>query len=150
MDKVSGLSGKQKDCLRLVAQNMNSKQIARELRISEHTVDQRIRQALRVLEVPDRFHAARTLTSAEGRPAYQPLIYQTNALADSSDSAIPEPAAETRKGRWLASWLPPFGGTRHDLTSSQVLTSIVRLALILGGGCAALVVTGIWLMGLFA
>jgi DNA-binding CsgD family transcriptional regulator len=150
LDKVSGLSGKQKDCLRLVAQNLNSKQIARELNISEHTVDQRIRQALRVLAVPDRFQAARLLTAAEGQQPYQPLIHQSEALAEQPDPGLSGASAVRGRRSWIAFWFPPLGGARHDLAASQVLTTIIRLALILAGGCAAVVVMGIWLMSLFA
>ena len=44
--RVAKLSEGQLDCLRLVAQHLSSKEIAVELGISPHTVDQRVRQAL--------------------------------------------------------------------------------------------------------
>jgi len=150
LETISRLSEKQKDCLRLVAQNMNSKQIARELKISEHTVDQRVRQCLRILNVTDRFHAARAFTAAETRAPYQSLIYQPDPLASSSDSAILEQSVGQGKGQWLASWFPPLGGQRHDLAQLEIVKTIVRFALVIGGGTAVIVVIGLWLMSLFA
>ena len=49
--RVARLTPAQLDCLRLVDQLMSSKEIAAELHISPHTVDQRIRQALAILGV---------------------------------------------------------------------------------------------------
>src|SRR5690606_4335578 len=57
--RVAKLTEGQLDCLRLVAQHLSSKEIAVELGISPHTVDQRIRQALQTLGVSRRAHAAR-------------------------------------------------------------------------------------------
>ena len=50
-DRVARLSAGQLDCLRLVDQHLSSKEIAAELKISPHTVDQRIRGALHILGV---------------------------------------------------------------------------------------------------
>ena len=73
-DRVAKLTRGQLDCLQLVAQHLSSKEIAVELGISPHTVDQRIRQALHILDVPRRSQAAR-LVEQYGRP-YQRLIHQ--------------------------------------------------------------------------
>jgi hypothetical protein len=48
-------------CLLLVAERRTSKEIARHLGISPHTVDQRIRLALKTLGVRDRLEASRLL-----------------------------------------------------------------------------------------
>ena len=58
-DRVARLSPGQLDCLRLVDQHLSSKEIATELKISPHTVDQRIRGALHILGVERRTQAAR-------------------------------------------------------------------------------------------
>jgi DNA-binding CsgD family transcriptional regulator len=60
---IEQLTQAQIDCLLLVDQQLNSKQIARRLGISPHTVDQRIRAALRILHCDRRVHAARLLAS---------------------------------------------------------------------------------------
>ena len=49
--RIARLSQGQLDCLRLVNEHLSSKEIAAELNISPHTVDQRIRQALHILGV---------------------------------------------------------------------------------------------------
>ena len=57
--RVARLTPGQLDCLRLVDQHLSSKEIAAELGISPHTVDQRVRQALATLGVERRAQAAR-------------------------------------------------------------------------------------------
>ena len=67
----------QRECLRLVMTHMTSKEISRKLNISSHTVDQRLRDAMRIMGAGSRFEAARKFfEDTEGRP-YQPLIYQS-------------------------------------------------------------------------
>jgi DNA-binding CsgD family transcriptional regulator len=73
--RISRLSKGQLDCLRLVDQHFSSKEIAGELNISPHTVDQRIRQALQILGVERRTQAARLVASHSG--PYQRLIHQS-------------------------------------------------------------------------
>ena len=62
------------ECLQLVNAHLSSKEIAAELGISPHTVDQRIRFALQILGVQRRSQAARLV--AEHRGPYQRLIHQ--------------------------------------------------------------------------
>ena len=73
-ERVAKLSEGQLDCLRLVAQHLSSKEIAVELGISPHTVDQRVRQALHTLGVGRRSQAARIV--AQCSEPYQRLIHQ--------------------------------------------------------------------------
>jgi DNA-binding CsgD family transcriptional regulator len=85
-ERVAKLTRGQLDCLQLVEQHLSSKEIAVELGISPHTVDQRIRQALHILDVPRRSQAAR-LVAQHGEP-YQRLIHQPpyiEAAAPASD-----------------------------------------------------------------
>ena len=72
---VSRLTPGQLDCLRLVDQHLSSKEIAFELGISSHTVDQRIRIALQTLGVERRSQAARLVAGELG--PYQRLIHQS-------------------------------------------------------------------------
>lgn len=72
---VSRLTAGQLDCLRLVDQHLSSKEIAVELGISSHTVDQRIRIALQTLGVERRSQAARLVAGELG--PYQRLIHQS-------------------------------------------------------------------------
>jgi DNA-binding CsgD family transcriptional regulator len=72
--RIANLSAGQLDCLRLVDQHLSSKEIAVELGISPHTVDQRIRQSLHTLGVARRAQAARIV--AQSSAPYQRLIHQ--------------------------------------------------------------------------
>ncbi|HEX2803754.1 MAG TPA: helix-turn-helix transcriptional regulator [Sphingomicrobium sp.] len=83
-DRVAKLTPGQLDCVRLVAEHLSSKEIAAELGISPHTVDQRIRQSLQTLGVSRRAQAAR-IVSHFSEP-YQRLIHQSPYI---------EPAAST-------------------------------------------------------
>jgi DNA-binding CsgD family transcriptional regulator len=77
-ERVAKLTRGQLDCLLLVDQHLSSKEIAAELNISPHTVDQRIRIALQTLGVERRTQAAR-LVSQHHAP-YQRLIHQSSYI----------------------------------------------------------------------
>src|SRR4051794_11884823 len=64
--RIARLTAGQLDCLRLVDQHLSSKEIAAELGISSHTVDQRIRQSLHTLGVERRSQAARLVAQSSG------------------------------------------------------------------------------------
>ena len=74
-ERVAKLSTGQLACLQLVDQHLSSKEIAQELGISSHTVDQRVRGALHTLGVERRSQAARMVAQAAG--PYQRLIHQS-------------------------------------------------------------------------
>ncbi|MFT5330989.1 MAG: DNA-binding CsgD family transcriptional regulator [Parasphingorhabdus sp.] len=74
---VDRLNEGQRACLRLVLAHLNSKEIARELDVSPHTVDQRLRTAMRILQAQSRFEAARIFAALDQDNTYQPLIYQS-------------------------------------------------------------------------
>ena len=88
--RVRRLSAGQLDCLLLVDQHLSSKEIAGELGISSHTVDQRMRQALHILGVERRAQAARIV--ARHRGPYQRLIHQSPHIAATPSHAHPDPA----------------------------------------------------------
>jgi DNA-binding CsgD family transcriptional regulator len=85
--RVARLTPGQLDCLRLVDQHLSSKEIAAELKISPHTVDQRIRQALQILGVERRTQAARMVAQHSG--PYQRLIHQSPHIEARSSHAHP-------------------------------------------------------------
>jgi DNA-binding CsgD family transcriptional regulator len=87
---VARLSPGQLDCLKLVDEHLSSKEIAAELHISPHTVDQRIRQALHILGVSRRQQAAR-IVSHYGEP-YQRLIHQAPHIEAGDASGHPNGA----------------------------------------------------------
>ncbi|WP_339689331.1 helix-turn-helix transcriptional regulator [uncultured Parasphingorhabdus sp.] len=98
------LNDGQRDCLRLVLAHHNSKEIARELGVSPHTVDQRLRIAMRIMEVPSRFEAARKFAAFEADDQYQPLIYQM---------------PEVERGRKNGKLVSPTERTASDRTGSE-------------------------------
>jgi DNA-binding CsgD family transcriptional regulator len=77
--RVAKLTPGQLDCLLLVDQHLSSKEIAAQLNISPHTVDQRIRNALQTLGVERRTQAARLVAQAQAfsEDPYQRLIHQS-------------------------------------------------------------------------
>ena len=87
-ERVTRLSGGQLDCLRLVDQHLNSKEIAAELGISPHTVDQRVRQSLSILGVERRAQAARIVSQYSG--PYQRLIHQPPYIEHGRSTEHPE------------------------------------------------------------
>ena len=82
-DLLAALTEGQKDCLRLVLSHNSSKEIAQALGVSPHTVDQRIKVAMRTLAAPNRVEAARTLYELERPRGYQGLVYQAPDIAAS-------------------------------------------------------------------
>jgi len=91
-ERIARLSEGQLRVLRLVGQHMNSKEIAVELGISPHTVDQRIRAAIRLLGVARRQEAARLVGAVEG--PYQPLIHQSPLIDAAPVYAEPDGAID--------------------------------------------------------
>jgi len=97
------LSDGQIDVLAGVAQYKSSKEIARELGISWHTVDQRLKRAQAILGVGSRFEAARIYhhfkLSGADAPICEPLVYQ--------DSQFPALSAEAIDGLASVDWNQP-------------------------------------------
>ena len=76
---ISLLSAAQIETLRHVFEHKNSKEIARLMNVSPHTVDERVRRSLKKLNVSNRVEAA-TILARNGVfddvTPYQPLTYQ--------------------------------------------------------------------------
>ena len=92
--RVARLTAGQLDCLRLVDQHLNSKEIAAQLGISPHTVDQRIRQAIATLGVERRTQAARVVAN-HGEP-YQRLIHQSPYIPAKPETDQPDAAVSNQ------------------------------------------------------
>ncbi|HMO74741.1 MAG TPA: helix-turn-helix transcriptional regulator [Sphingopyxis sp.] len=93
---VSLLSAAQIETLRHVFEHKNSKEIARLMDVSPHTVDERVRRSLKKLNVSNRIEAATILARNgvfEDVTPYQPLTYQPG------DLAAPSPADEAEAGQ---------------------------------------------------
>jgi DNA-binding CsgD family transcriptional regulator len=148
--RVAGLSPGQLDCLRLVDQHMSSKEIAVELRISPHTVDQRVRQALQILGVERRAQAARIVSQYSG--PYQRLIHQSPHIEPGPSTSHPDAAVrqqirhadraggaggagfltEQRPASFWPSLQPPFAtrsNPRNEMSVGQRLFWIAAIAI---------------------
>lgn len=148
--RVSKLTAGQLDCLRLVDQHHSSKEIAAELGISPHTVDQRIRQSLAILGVERRSQAARIVSQNSG--PYQRLIHQSPYIPAKPGQGHPEAAVshqirhadrageaggagfltEQRPASFWPSLQPPFAtrsNPRNEMSVGQRLFWIVIIAI---------------------
>lgn len=146
---LPALSEGEKQCLRLVAQGFNSKEIARQLHVSEHTVDQRVRTSLRKFGVPSRKEAARLFVSSQQQAAqngtYQPLIYQPQPLAEPAPpaSSIGQPDEDAEPEvrsllRRILAFGPPLGGSSNELSIDGRILAMVRAAVLTGVGVVTL------------
>ena len=149
-ERVARLSPGQLDCLRLVAEHLSSKEIAAELGISPHTVDQRIRQSLQILGVERRAQAARVV--AQHSEAYQRLIHQSPYIPAEQDPGHREAAVshqirhadrageaggpgfitEQRPASFWPSLQPPFAtrsNPRNEMSVGQRLFWIAAIAI---------------------
>jgi len=96
---VDRLNGGQRACLRLVLAHLTSKEIARELGVSPHTVDQRLRTAMRILNAHSRFEAARIFAALDGEQPYQSLIYQPPRVERDDKSGNQVPSSGRTRGK---------------------------------------------------
>jgi DNA-binding CsgD family transcriptional regulator len=148
--RVARLTTGQLDCLRLVDRLLSSKEIAAELNISPHTVDQRIRQALATLGVERRNQAARIVAQYSG--PYQRLIHQSPYIPANPETGHPEAAVshqirhadraggaggagfltEQRPASFRPSLQPPFAtrsNPRNEMSVGQRLFWIATIAI---------------------
>ena len=117
-DRIERLTEKQRECLRLVFMHRSSKEIARELGIGADAVDQRIKTAMRTLDVESRTDAARLLASHEGLGPYQRLVYQMPDVVP--EGVVPSIEATATEGTRIAD--EPYGtAVREEQASFQAL-----------------------------
>ena len=156
---VDALSAGEIDCLDLVADGLGSKNIARRLDISPHTVDARLKAACAKLGTKSRFHAASMLRDAARDTSgvtvtYAPanLVYEDRKLpqsalpADKRSSAgegdgpdglriWQSPEREARASRNGKPWLEPshpiakFFGGENRLSIGQRLLTILAIGI---------------------
>ena len=148
--QIARLSPGQLDCLRLVDQHLSSKEIAAELHISPHTVDQRIRRPSQILGVERRTQAARIVAQYSG--PYQRLIHQSPYIPAGDQTGHPEAAVshqirhadrageaggagfltEQRPASFWPSLQPPFAtrsNPRNEMSVGQRLFWIAAIAI---------------------
>ena len=111
--RVARLTRGQLDCLRLVNDHLSSKEIAGQLDISPHTVDQRIRGALHIRGVERRSQAARIVARFGGE--YQRLIHQSPHIERRPHDGHPEAAIgyQIRHADRAGEAVATVSGTEH-------------------------------------
>lgn len=150
---ITRLSEKEMDCLRGVAELKSSKIIARDLGVSSHTVDARLKRAIAKLDAADRFDAARIFQARVDAPSrsgegVRTLVYQAPDVPQ--PAAFPPKAVSSpdgigqdegspsrlRDNAFAAEWthrtspypVPLYRGERNALTGLQRLGWIVTIA----------------------
>lgn len=123
---ASLLNERQKQCLRLVYDNLEAKEIAQRLSLSPHTVNEHLREARRLLGVSRSMQAARILVDLEGHERLVPKPLGVAADEGPTDDGIePEDAPPA-----------PVRGNRYELSGLRRLGIVMGLALVvvvLGG-----------------
>jgi DNA-binding CsgD family transcriptional regulator len=151
---VAALTDKQKDCLRLVLQLKTSKDIARELGISPHTVDRRLKDAIEKLGVSNRFAAAQLLAAHQNCQALacqSPDVGSVPPIADQGeeDEAGERREAEELEPRWSLAYGAPSSGI-VSYTGAKPLGPLQKLLLIAVVAIASAFAFGAILAGLEA
>ncbi|WP_033074415.1 response regulator transcription factor [Sphingopyxis sp. MWB1] len=131
------LSAVQIETLRHVFEHKNSKQIARIMGVSPHTVDERIRRSLKKLNVSNRVEAAKLLAARgifDHVTPYQPLTYQSLELGGSTNPV--DPTARRGSLRRIFDIGAPFPtasqpANRHGLMERIIWPILIALATIL-------------------
>ena len=119
---TSQLSESQKNCLRLVARGMSTKEIAAETGLSPQTVDTYVKAAMSRLGASNRRDAARALAATE-----------LSQKSGSPSQALAEPGGEAEgfaqtgwKGLGNLLFPIPVGGRLHDLNAAQMTLLAIR------------------------
>lgn len=96
------LTDKEKDALRLLLRGHDAKSSARELGLSVHTVNERLREARRKLCVTSSREAARRLLAKEGpdAPGGAPEMLGDKALGDAAEGRVAAHSAASATVRW--------------------------------------------------
>lgn len=163
-EAITKLTARQRDCLRLVLQHMQSKEIGRQLGISPMTVDNHFRSAIQTLGVSNRLEAARLLEAHElagGDGPSQRLTSQPEPVVSGLEAPIMTSPAIVgdRQGNGVSALredqvpyrtfrevsvidfplpVPTRGKPRNDLTIAQRLFWIAVLIFGMGLGAGAL------------
>jgi DNA-binding CsgD family transcriptional regulator len=119
-DRVKRLTEKQRECLRLVCRHMETKEIARELKLSPDGVTQRIKSAMKTLGVDRRRDAALILAEAEGLTPYPRQVYQPQDVASAPEPVMLVPSIEGERQQGA----PPVGAVREEQSVFEAAPSL--------------------------
>ena len=130
---LSGLSGRQRDCILRVKDGLTSKEIGRELGISHRTVEMHTAAAMQKLGVRNRY-AVIALLHGEDLPSDREgsLMFKEVGVKPGDELVLPiddEPAAEADETEPAEEYLPFFGGKPNDADRSTRIKWMIRVAL---------------------
>lgn len=147
---ATGLSERQIECLRLVADGVtSSKVIADRLGLAPSSVDNYLSRAAQQLGVRGREEAAAAFLGAESGGeliSVRPSVSRFSTLARPFELLRDRVVAALR---WLLK-VPPIGGGQHRFNRIEIAVSILKVAVVSLAVFAALVLLGsglVWLMG---
>jgi len=169
--RIQRLTDRQKQCLRLVSQGLEVKEIARELEIGPAAVVERLRAARRALDVENSRDAARLLAEHEHSKAYMRHVDTPQPVAHLSYKMPPSPASEDVAGSggplrlqevsagfaaldprpaaasrdWPRPWRSK-GERSNDLTLSERLLASGALTIAIALGAAIILIAVVQLM----
>ena len=108
----TGLTRRERECLRLAHQGLGSKEIATVLGLSPHTIDNHIKRALSRLGVSDRRLAARMVAAEEASdPLIRDWLHQTLAMVRAGGEVLHHVAQEQQQEADRESIRPPQPST---------------------------------------
>jgi DNA-binding CsgD family transcriptional regulator len=142
------LTGKQHEVLSLLLQHKTSKEIARDLGISPHTVEQRLRFAkdrLGVSRRGDLANAYRQLQQPCDKPLYEEMRIETNALPLPQEGR-PGERPERQPTQQLALAIAAADGPLQDVSLVPAIMTgrngaLMRIAAIVGIAAAVITVS---------
>ncbi len=148
--RVARLTAGQRECLFLVNDHATSKEIARQLGISRHTVDARLRAAIQTLGVTSRREAAIIYRAAMQAEGYQPFAYQSPRIVTAdraADSAGHDDAARQHESDGAQDGVQDLGHTaERDLVVGSPVGPVPLFAAAAGRADGANVVadSAVW------
>lgn len=156
------LSDRQRECLKLVAGGMTSKEIAPLIGITPGVVDNHIQAAIRATGASSRREAARILVNSEMQQLHVQPEYVANldlsddvkgppaTLEDHASNRHPAVRIIRAIGRFGRRVLGHLGGARHELTHWQIPVAIALASLLTSGILAAIILVYYWLNHIFS
>lgn len=134
---LAQLNERQRQCLRLVHQNFEAKEIARRLGLSPHTVVEHLREARRITGVSRSMHAARALAEHEAPDQFP------NRIVSNADGVADDPPFRFDVTPSAAAAAPPA-----TMEFRNDLNWLVRLCLLIAIAIGAVILVGALFLGI--
>jgi DNA-binding CsgD family transcriptional regulator len=132
---LSRLSKRQRDCLRLIAELKGSKEIARELNITQNTVNSYVAEAVALLGARDRRDAARKYMSMATPESIRDEYLRVEVLPATDPSLVGGGGSQVVRSGGLRLPFRKQGSLHNDLTITSrlwwILAGAVLVALLL-------------------